>query len=158
LEERSLLAQGKLYAWRLSISTARNILGGAFDKLAFTEEGAGPNGETGQIKAKPDIFGDPVVARKDFGTSYHLASVYDDADAGVTHVIRGQDLFHAAHLHVLIYALLDFPSPVYRCHKLILGENGRRLAKRDKSVKLKILRENGMTQQNIRSKFGFSGA
>ena len=158
LEERSLLARGDAFAWRLSISAARNLLGDAFEELAFIEEGAGPNGETGHIKATPDIFGDPVIARKDLGTSYHLASVYDDARAGVTHVIRGQDLFHAAHLHVLIYALLDFPPPVYRCHKLILGENGMRLAKRDKSVKLKTLRESGITQRDIFSKLGFSGA
>lgn len=158
LEERSLLARGDAFAWRLSISAARDLLGDAFEELAFTEEGAGPNGETGYIKATPEIFGDPVIARKDLGTSYHLASVYDDACAGVTHVIRGQDLFHAAHLHVLIYALLDFQPPVYHCHKLILDESGMRLAKRDKSVKLKTLRESGITQRDIFSKLGFSGA
>ena len=157
-EERSLLAQGKSFAWRLSISAARNILGGAYEELAFTEEGAGPNGETGRIKAAPEIFGDPVIARKDFGTSYHLASVHDDARAGVTHVIRGQDLFHAAHLHVLIYALLDFPPPAYRCHKLITDESGNRIAKRDNTVTLKALRESGSTQQDILLKLGFSGA
>ncbi len=157
LEERSLLADGKSYAWRLSISAARDHLGGAFEELAFTEEGAGPNGETGRLKAMPEIFGDPVIARKDFGTSYHLASVHDDARAGVTHVIRGQDLFHAAHLHVLVYALLDFPAPVYRCHKLITDKTGKRLAKRDESVKLRALRESGSTREDILSKLGFSG-
>ena len=158
LEERSLLAQGAAFAWRLSISAARDVLGDAFEELAFTEEGAGPNGETGRIKATPAIFGDPVIARKDFGTSYHLASVYDDACAGVTHVIRGQDLFHAAHLHVLIYALLDFKPPAYRCHKLITDKRGKRFAKRDNSVTLRTLRDSGSTKEDILSKLGFSGA
>lgn len=158
LEERSLLAQGKSFAWRVSINAARDVLGGAFEKLAFTEEGAGPNGETGRIKATPEIFGDPVIARKDFGTSYHLACVHDDACAGVTHVIRGQDLFHAAHLHVLIYALLDFPPPAYRCHKLITDKTGKRLAKRDQSVSLRFLRESGSTRKDVLSRLGLSGA
>ncbi len=156
LEERSLIAQGDAFAWRLSISAARNLLGAAFEQLAFTEEGAGPNGETGRITATPEIFGDPVIARKDSGTSYHLASVYDDATQGVTHVIRGQDLFHAAHLHTLIYALLGFPTPIYRCHKLITGENGKRLAKRDKSMTLRALRESGRHREDILTRLEIS--
>lgn len=156
LEERSLLARGDAFAWRLSISAAQEALGAAFDQLAFVEEGAGPNGEAGLIKAAPAIFGDPIIARKDSGTSYHLASVHDDAHAGVTHVIRGEDLFHAAHLHVLIYALLGFTPPKYHSHKLITDDKGRRLAKRDKSVTLKAMRESGGSARDIRAKLGFS--
>lgn len=157
IEERSLLAQGASFAWRLSISAARDVLGAVYEKLFFVEEGAGPNGETGRINATPEIFGDPVIARKDFGTSYHLASVYDDALAGITHVIRGQDLFHAAHLHVLIYALLGSPPPAYHCHKLITDKAGKRFAKRDKSVTLKALRKSGSRRDDILLRLGFSG-
>ena len=117
LEERSLLARGDAFAWRLSDQRCAKRIGDAFDKLSFVEDGAGPNGESGVIKATPEIFGDPVIARKDSGTSYHLASVHDDALGGVTNVIRGEDLFHAAHLHVLIYALFGFQPPKYQSHK-----------------------------------------
>lgn len=153
MEERAPLAEGAPFAWRLSMSAAREALGGAFDDLSFMEEGAGPRGETGRIKATPEIFGDPVIARKDSGTSYHLASVHDDALQGVTHVIRGEDLFPAVHLHRLLQALLDLPAPVYRHHRLILDEAGKRFAKRDKAATLKSLRESGASAEEIKIKF-----
>lgn len=99
-EEQALLVEGAPFAWRLSMKAARKLLGATFEELSFAEEGEGPKGETGSIKASPQIFGDPVIARKDNGTSYHVASVVDDAIEGVTHVIRGQDLFPATHLHL----------------------------------------------------------
>ena len=86
------------------------------------------------MRAEPEKHGDVVLARKDFPTSYHLASVWDDALQGVTHVIRGEDLREAAHLHVLLQKLLDLPQPVYRHHRLVLGEDGKRLAKRDQAA------------------------
>lgn len=156
-EERSLLAEGAPFAWRLSLRAARDCLGGAFDELTFTEEGAGPKGEKGAIRAKPELFGDPVIARKDSATSYHLASVWDDALQGVTHVIRGLDLYHAAHLHRLLQALLGLPAPVYRHHRLILDETGKRFAKRDKAATLKAMREAGVTPTDIRRRLGFYG-
>ncbi len=154
IEERALLAEGAPFAWRLSISASREYLGAAYEQLTFVEEGAGPKGEAGVIKATPAIFGDPVIARKDSGTSYHLASVHDDALQGVTHVIRGQDLFHATHLHRLLQTLLDLPAPVYRHHKLITDETGKRFAKRDRSVTLKTLREAGVTLAELRRRIG----
>jgi len=153
-EERSLLARGDAFAWRLSMAASRDFLGAAYEQLAFAEEGAGVSGENRMVKATPDIFGDAIIARKDNGTSYHLASVVDDALARVTHVIRGQDLFHAAHLHVLIQALLGLPAPAYRHHRLITDENGKRLAKRDQSVTLKALRESGVTPGEICARIG----
>ncbi|GJL90398.1 tRNA glutamyl-Q(34) synthetase GluQRS [Hyphococcus sp.] len=145
-EERSLLSEGAPYAWRLSIEASRKRLGRHYDNLHFTEET--PNGPR-QVKATPDIFGNPVIARKDSGTSYHLASVHDDALQGVTHVIRGDDLFHAAHLHRLLQSLLDLPAPIYRHHRLLTDESGARLAKRDKSVTLRALRESGATAEDV---------
>lgn len=155
MEERSLLAKGEPFAWRLSMQMARKQLGAAFDALTFMEEGAGPKGETGCIKATPEIFGDPVIARKDLGTSYHLASVCDDALQGVTHIIRGEDLFPAAHLHRLLQALLDLPEPTYRHHRLVTDESGRRFAKRDNAVTLCFMRENGMTREEVLARLEF---
>ena len=95
-----------------------------------------------------------VLARKDVATSYHLASVTDDAASGVTHVVRGQDLADAAGLHVLLHALLGQAPPVYRHHRLVTGEDGRRLAKRDRSVTLAALREAGETPGGVRRRLG----
>lgn len=151
-EERALLAEGAPFAWRLSIEAAKNLLGAAYGGLSFTEEA--PDGPR-RVKATPEIFGDAVIARKDNGTSYHLASVHDDALQGVTHVIRGEDLYHAAHLHRLLQTLLGYPEPVYRHHRLLTDETGKRLAKRDKSVTLRALRDQGAKAEALRARLGF---
>ncbi len=153
-EESDRIDSGAAFAWRLSLARARDALGGDFSSLSFTEERRGGRGETGTINATPEIFGDPVIARKDYGTSYHIAAVYDDALQGVTHVIRGEDLFPATHLHRLLQALLDLPTPVYRHHRLVTDETGKRFAKRDRSVTLRALRESGETPADIRRRLG----
>jgi glutamyl-Q tRNA(Asp) synthetase len=150
-EEQSLLGENAPFAWRLSISAAKEYLGSSFDRLSFAEE---KDGCTINTKATPEIFGDAIIARKDNGTSYHLASVYDDALQGVTHVIRGQDLYHAAHLHRLLQALLDLPAPVYRHHRLITDDSGKRLAKRDRAATIQALRQSGATPGGIRKRLG----
>src|SRR6185312_3934389 len=108
------------YAWRLSLAAAERVLGG-FGELTFVEEGEGPAGETGVIAARPQVGGDVVLGRKDVGVAYHLAVVHDDALLGVTHVIRGQDLFEATHVQRLLQALLGLPQPRYRHHRLLVG-------------------------------------
>lgn len=151
-EEARLLAEGRPFAWRLSLDRAREALGGAvWDALSFIEEGSGPDGETGRTKARPETAGDVVLARKDAGTAYHLAVTHDDALQGVSHVIRGQDLFEATHIQRLIQALMDWPAPVYRHHRLLAGPDGRRYAKRDRSVTLAELREGGLTPNSLRA-------
>jgi glutamyl-Q tRNA(Asp) synthetase len=95
---------------------------------------------------------DAILARKEFPTSYHLASVHDDALQGVTHVIRGEDLREAAHLHVLLQKLMGWPTPAYRHHPLITGADGKRLAKRDQAVTLQSLRSAGETESSIRAR------
>jgi glutamyl-Q tRNA(Asp) synthetase len=140
-EETARLAAGDPYAWRLSLNACRERLGADWGGLSFTETGEGPNGETGEIPIRPDLLGDVILARKDVGTSYHMAVVHDDALQGVTHVIRGQDLFHATHLHRLLIHLLGLPVPVWRHHGLLTGPNGKRFAKRDRSATLKSMRE-----------------
>jgi len=155
-EEARLLAEGRPFAWRLSLDRAREALGGAaWDGLNFIEEGSGPDGETGRVKARPETAGDVVLARKDAGTAYHLAVTHDDALQGISHVIRGQDLFEATHIQRLIQALMDWPAPVYRHHRLLAGPDGRRYAKRDRSVTLAELREGGLTPEALRAKLGF---
>lgn len=154
-EEEARLEAGDPFAWRLSMTACRETLKDAFDALEFREEGSGPKGETGLIKARPDIFGDVVIARKDAGASYHLASAYDDALQGVTHVIRGEDLFHAAHLHRLLQALLDLPAPVYRHHRLITDASGKRFAKRDAAATIRSQRAAGVSPEEIRAQLGF---
>ncbi|OMG59407.1 tRNA glutamyl-Q(34) synthetase GluQRS [Brevundimonas sp. ZS04] len=155
-EEARLLAEGRPFAWRLSLDRAKEALGGAaWDALSFIEEGSGPDGETGRVKARPETAGDVVLARKDAGTAYHLAVTHDDALQGISHVIRGQDLFEATHIQRLIQALMDWPAPVYRHHRLLAGPDGRRYAKRDRSVTLAELREGGLTPEALRAKLGF---
>ena len=153
-DEAERLARGEAFAWRLSLAAAREALGG-FEALTFLEEGAGPDGETGLIRARPETAGDIVLARKDVGVAYHLAVVHDDALQGVTHVIRGQDLFEAAHIQRLLQALLDLPTPTYRHHGLLLGPDGKRYAKRDRAETLRELRSRGMTAAALRKELGF---
>jgi glutamyl-Q tRNA(Asp) synthetase len=155
-EEAHLLAEGRPFAWRLSLDRAREALGGAaWDGLSFVEEGKGPEGETGVVQARPGTAGDVVLARKDAGTAYHLAVTHDDALQGVSHVIRGEDLFEATHIQVLIQALMGWPAPVYRHHRLLTGPDGRRFAKRDGSVTLAQLRADGVTLEALRAELGF---
>lgn len=155
-EEARLLTEGRPFAWRLSLVRARETLGeAAWDALTFFEEGEGPDGERGLIRARPETAGDVVVARKDAGTAYHVAVTHDDRLQGISHVIRGQDLFEATHIQVLIQALMGWPTPVYRHHALLAGPDGRRFAKRDQSVTLKELREGGLTAAALKAELGF---
>src|SRR5690606_8736404 len=121
-EEAQLLAEGRPFACRLSLDRAKQTLGGAaWERLRVVEEGSGPAGEPGVIKARPETAADVVLARKDAGTAYHLAVPHDDTLQGISHVIRGQDLFEATHIQRLIQALMDWPAPVYRHHRLLAG-------------------------------------
>ncbi|MNX96866.1 Glutamate--tRNA ligase [compost metagenome] len=155
-EEARLLAEGRPYAWRLSLDRAREALGEAdWNALSFVEEGVGPGGQTGVVRARPETAGDVVLARKDAGTAYHLAVTHDDALQGITHVVRGLDLFEATHIQRLIQTLMGWPAPVYRHHRLLTGPDGRRYAKRDQSVTLAELRAGGLTPEALRAELGF---
>jgi glutamyl-Q tRNA(Asp) synthetase len=154
-EEAERLSRGEAFAWRLSLAAAREALGG-FEAPRFVEEGAGPTSETGVIVARPETAGDIVLARKDVGVAYHLAVVLDDALQEITHVIRGEDLFEAAHIQRLLQALLGLPTPTYRHHRLLTGPDGKRYAKRDKAQTLRDLRAEGMTPDALRAEMGFA--
>jgi len=153
-EETRRLARGDAYAWRLSLDAAARALGG-FGGLAFAEEGQGPAGESGVIHARPALGGDVVLARKDTGVAYHLAVVVDDALQGVTHVIRGCDLFEATHVQRLLQALLGLPTPTYRHHRLLTDAEGRRFAKRDRAETLREIRARGVSAAALRQELGF---
>lgn len=146
-EESSRLGRGDAFAWRLWLDRAKERLGARWDELGFLADGV-------WIKAEPERLGDVILARKEFPASYHLASVWDDALQGVTCVIRGEDLAEAAHAHVLLQALLDLPTPEYRHHRLILGADGKRLAKRDRAATLAALRQSGVAPDEVRRMAG----
>ena len=120
-------------AWRLDFQKAASLLG----ELTFEDE------RHGIIKVDPGLLGDVILARKDIGTSYHLAVTVDDAAQEITHVTRGEDLLSSTHVHRLLQALLDLPEPRYLHHQLVLDDSGQRLAKRHDSLSIATLRERG---------------
>ena len=137
---------------RLDMAAALAAIGDA--PLAFDETGSGPDGEHGRIAIDRDRLraevGDVVLARREMGTSYHLSVVLDDAAQGITDVVRGQDLFAATAVHVVLQRLLGLGTPVYHHHGLIRDEAGRRLAKRDDARAIRLYREAGATPEDIR--------
>jgi glutamyl-Q tRNA(Asp) synthetase len=104
----------------------------------------------GRITATPEVFGDVVLARKDTPTSYHLAVTLDDHLQGISLVTRGTDLFEATHVHRLLQSLLGWSEPSYHHHPLLIGTDGKRYAKRDKSLTIRALREAGKSAEQVR--------
>ncbi|RTL53549.1 MAG: tRNA glutamyl-Q(34) synthetase GluQRS [Bradyrhizobiaceae bacterium] len=151
-ERAEKIASGAPYALRLDMAAACARAG----DLTWDEHGAGPDGETGTLVAQPQEWGDVILARKDTPTSYHLSVVIDDALQGVSHVVRGQDLFHATSVHRLLQHLLDLPAPSYRHHRLIRDGAGRKLSKSDDATGIRELRAAGAGPQDIRRIVGLS--
>lgn len=152
-EEEARIACGESFAWRLSIKYSQDLLGEDFARLVFVERGERSNTEHA-VAAHPDSLGDVILARKDTPTSYHLSVVHDDALQGVTDIIRGEDLRPSTHIHVLLQRLLGLPTPIYLHHHLLTGPDGKRYAKREKSLTLAALREAGVSPADIRSRIG----
>ncbi len=123
-------------------------------QLAWQEQGAGPAGETGMVTARPEAWGDVILARKETPTSYHLSVVIDDALQGISDVVRGEDLFWSTSVHRLLQELLGLPQPVYRHHRLIRDEAGQKLSKSTKATGLRELRDGGATPADIRRMVG----
>jgi glutamyl-Q tRNA(Asp) synthetase len=151
-ERERRMAAGEPYALRLDLAAAMARTG----PLTWTESGGGPGGESGVLTADAAIWGDVVVARKDTPTSYHLAVVVDDARQGVTHVVRGQDLFRATAVHRLLQALLGLPAPLYHHHRLLLDADGQKLSKSTHATGLRSLRAGGATAADIRGLVGLT--
>ncbi|WP_314952993.1 tRNA glutamyl-Q(34) synthetase GluQRS [Bradyrhizobium cosmicum] len=149
-ERTRLIESGAPYALRLDMAAA--CLRAA--SLSWNEQGEGPDGERGIVTARPEAWGDVILARKEAPTSYHLSVVVDDALQGVSEIVRGQDLFHATSVHGLLQELLGQPAPAYRHHALIRDGEGRKLSKSSRSTGLRELRAAGATPASIRPLVG----
>jgi len=149
-ERETLMASGAPYALRLDMAAALASAG----NLDWTEDGEGPGGETGRVAARPEAWGDVILARKDTPASYHLAVVLDDALQGVADVVRGQDLFWATSVHRLLQRLLDLPAPRYRHHALLRDAAGAKLSKSTEATGLRELRAEGVTPAEVRRRIG----
>ncbi len=138
------IASGKKYGLRLDVRKSLNIVG----EISWFDV------ESGETRAEPEIFGDIILARKDVMTSYHLSCTVDDNIQGVSLVTRAEDLTLATHIHRLLQQLLDYKVPEYKFHKIIVDENGDRLAKRVKSKTIYAMRKEGLTASDIRLAVG----
>lgn len=138
-EAAERIASGAAHAWRLNMQRVQDLIGCPqwHDLLRGTR------------RCVPSDFGDVVLARKEFPASYHLCVVVDDAEQGVTHVTRGEDLFDATHMHRAIQGVLGLPVPIYCHHGLLRDNAGKRLAKRDGARSLASLRAAGYTPQMV---------
>ncbi|MGB5484641.1 tRNA glutamyl-Q(34) synthetase GluQRS [Parasphingorhabdus sp.] len=126
-------AQTEPYSWRLDVARAISMTGA----LEWLDE------RHGEQVIHPEKLGDVVIVPKDTPIAYHLAVTLDDARDGITHVVRGDDLFASTDIHRLLQALLDLPTPVYFHHPLLRDESGAKLAKSRDSASLSVLRTAG---------------
>lgn len=127
------IALGEEPCWRLDAEKAQQLTG----ELTFKDA------RYGEIPVQHQLLGDLVLARKDIGTSYHIAVVIDDAFQNITDVSRGRDLLESTHLHRILQTLLALPEPRYHHHPLVCDEHGERLAKRNAALSIASLREQG---------------
>lgn len=148
-------SRGEPYALRLDMAKA----------MAAVQERAGApltwkamdeHGRVEVRRAAPQRWGDVVLIRKDTPASYHLAVTVDDAIQGITHVVRGLDLQPSTDLHRLLQVLLDLPEPIYRHHRLLTDETGRKLAKSAGDTSLCELRAQGWTPADVRKRVGLA--
>ena len=146
LDERARRMASEPYALRLDMNAALARIGA----LTWVETGADPKQDHETRMAEPEKWGDVVLARKDTPTSYHLSVVVDDALQGVTHVVRGQDLYQATSVHRVLQALLALHPPLYHHHRLILDAEGKKLSKSTHATALRPLRDQGKTLAEIR--------
>lgn len=133
----------------LALAVANNM-----PALGFTETGTQAGEITVDSQSLISEVGDFVMARRDMGTSYHLSVVVDDAAQEMSHVVRGEDLFEATKIHLVLQYLLGMPTPIYHHHRLIRDETGKRLAKRDDARAISLYRREGMSVADIRDKLG----
>jgi glutamyl-Q tRNA(Asp) synthetase len=150
-EIRARAEAGAPFALRLDMTAALARLSAPLDWREIGEDG-----RVSRVAADPARWGDVVLARKETPTSYHLSVVLDDALQGVTHVVRGRDLFEATAVHRLLQRLLGLSEPVYRHHRLVLAADGRKLSKSDGDTALAELRAQGVTPARVRAMVGLA--
>ena len=148
LSERAQRRAHEPFALRLDLAKALARIGKPF---SWMETG---NGGMREVTATPERWGDVILGRKETPASYHLAVVLDDALQGMTHVVRGIDLYEATSVHRLLQEILGLPAPVYHHHRLVLDTDGRKLSKRNKSTTLRDLRAAGWTPADVRRSVG----
>lgn len=141
---KALIDRGVRHAFRLDMDKALKLAG---RPLNWAETG---DGDRGAIPADPSAWGDVVLSRSDAPSSYHLSVTVDDAAQGITHVVRGLDLFEATAVHRLLQELLGLPEPVYHHHRLVMGQDGRKLSKSEESTGLAALRDQSLPAGDIR--------
>ena len=149
-------AAGETAALRIDMAAALKSVTEKLHGAPLTFVELAGDGSRQTVEARPGRWGDAVVVRKDVPTSYHLAVVVDDAWQGVTHVTRGRDLYAATDLHRLLQVLLGLPEPIYRHHRLIVDETGRKLAKSVGDTSLRSLRERGVSMVGVRRMVGLA--
>jgi glutamyl-tRNA synthetase len=98
-------------------------------------------------------FGDFLVWRKDGVPSYQLACAVDDAEMGITEVVRGADLIKSTFRQLLLIRALGHANPAYYHCTLVLDERGERLAKRHDALSLRALRNQGMKPADLVARF-----
>lgn len=149
-EAQARVAAGDQHVWRLDMAKA---LATIKDELSFIE--TGPS-HAGTLTLDAAVWGDVMLWRWDAPSSYHLSVVVDDALQGVTHVVRGLDLFAATPVHRLLQTLLGLPAPLYHHHRLILGRDGRKLSKSQGDTALSALKTAGLSPFDIRARLGLA--
>ncbi|TIX59911.1 MAG: tRNA glutamyl-Q(34) synthetase GluQRS, partial [Mesorhizobium sp.] len=151
-ERQRRIAENAPFAWRLDVDAAMARVGTDLSWLEFSDERLSA---TRTVHARPQDWGDVIVARREIPTSYHLAVVVDDALQGVSHVVRGQDLYSATGVQRLLQEILGLPQPSYFHHRLVLGPDGRKLSKSLRDTGLAALREAGASPADVRRLIGF---
>ncbi|MGS1094236.1 tRNA glutamyl-Q(34) synthetase GluQRS [Aquamicrobium terrae] len=154
-ERQRRIGDGQPFAWRLDVAAALARLDLSPGRpLEWREYDDDDLGRFRTVAADPSAWGDVILARREIPTSYHLSVVVDDALQGVTHVVRGRDLYHATAIQRLLQELLRLPAPAYRHHRLILDAEGRKLSKSLGHTGLAALRADGKTPGDIRRLVG----
>lgn len=149
-ERTELINSGQPYAWRLDMKKALQVIN---KTLYWAEE---KNDTRVRITAYPERWGDIVLSRSDAPSSYHLSVVIDDASQGISHVVRGKDLYQATAIHRVLQELLNLPAPIYRHHRLLLDQDGNKLSKSRGDTALATLRNGGKSVSEIRFLCGFN--
>ncbi|WP_371396892.1 tRNA glutamyl-Q(34) synthetase GluQRS [Fretibacter rubidus] len=140
-EEDAFPSVAKPFAWRLSMAAAKTALGENFTVQYYDND---------VLKSSdPSRHGNIVLARKDIGTSYHIAVTHDDHIQGISHIVRGRDLSDQTDIHVLIQRLMGWDTPRYYHHGLLMGDDGKKLSKRNFDTTIRSLRAAGKTPKHV---------
>ncbi|MER8525051.1 tRNA glutamyl-Q(34) synthetase GluQRS [Mesorhizobium sp. M0814] len=150
-ERKRRVAENAPFAWRLDVDAAIARAGKDLSWAEYTNETLSA---TRRVEAHPQDWGDVIVARREIPTSYHLAVTMDDALQGVSHVVRGQDLYSATSVQRLLQQLLGLPQPAYFHHRLILGPDGRKLSKSLGDTGLAAQRKAGASPADLKRLVG----